>query len=65
MPDPDDQLQLFNSIILWLLDQNVPLRKFVKHDPVNPWFTLDIERAIIERNIAYRFWRRRKTTADR
>jgi Reverse transcriptase (RNA-dependent DNA polymerase) len=65
MPDPDDQLQLFNSIILWLFDQNVPLRKFVKRDPVNPWFTHDIERAIIERNIAYRVWRRRKTTADR
>jgi hypothetical protein len=52
MPDPDDQLLLFNSKILWLLDQNLPLQKFVNRDPVSPWFPLDIERTIIERNIA-------------
>jgi hypothetical protein len=28
-------------------------------------YTIDIERAMIERNIAYRVWRRRKTTLDR
>jgi hypothetical protein len=35
----------------------------VKTD-VNPWYTIDVERAMIERDIAYRVWKRRRT-ADR
>jgi hypothetical protein len=65
MTDPDDQLQHFNQITLWLVDLHAPLRRYVRRDPVNPWFTIDIKRAMIERNIAYRVWRRRKTAADR
>jgi hypothetical protein len=57
MTDPDDQLQHFNQITLWLLDLHVPLRRYVRCDPVNPWFTIDIERAMIEKNISYRVWR--------
>jgi hypothetical protein len=60
---PDEQLQHFNQITVWLL--HVPLRRYVRRDTVNPWFTIDIERARIEKNIAYRVWRRRKTTIDR
>jgi hypothetical protein len=29
------------------------------------WFTIDIERTMIERNIAFKVWRRRKTTLER
>jgi hypothetical protein len=64
LTDPDDQLQNFNQITLWLLDLHAPLRSYVRRDPVNPWF-IDIERAIIERNIAYRVWRGRKPAVDR
>jgi hypothetical protein len=39
--------------------------RYVRRDPVSPWFTIDIERGMIERNIAYRVWRRRKATLDR
>jgi Reverse transcriptase (RNA-dependent DNA polymerase) len=65
MSDPDQQLQHFNKIIIWLLNLHAPLRKYVKKDPVNPWFTFDVEKAVIERNIAYRVWKRRKTISDR
>jgi hypothetical protein len=53
MYDPEEQLQHFNSIVLWLLDLHAPLRRFVKKDVINPWYSFDIERAIVERNIAY------------
>jgi hypothetical protein len=65
MYDPEEQLQHFNSIVLWLLDLHAPLRRFVKKDVTNPWYSFDIERAIVERNIAYRVWKRRRTVADR
>jgi hypothetical protein len=32
---------------------------------VNPWFTFVVEIAMMERNIAYRVWKRRKPAADR
>jgi hypothetical protein len=54
-----------SQITLWLLDLHAPLHRYVRRDPDNPWFSIDIERAMIERNIAYRVLRRRKTTLDR
>jgi hypothetical protein len=43
-----------------------PLWKFIKKDDLNPWYTFDIEKAMVERSIAsYRVWRWRRTTADR
>jgi hypothetical protein len=54
MPDPDQQLQHFNNIVKWLLELHAPLRKFIKKDDLNPWYTFDIEKAMVERNIAYR-----------
>jgi hypothetical protein len=65
MPDPDEQLRHFNAIVLWLLDLHAPLRRYIKKDDVNPWFTFDIERAMVERDIAYRVWRRRRRDQDR
>jgi hypothetical protein len=53
LTDPDDQLKHFNQIKHWLLDLHAPLHKYVRKDPV------------IERNIAYRVWRRRKTKLER
>jgi hypothetical protein len=65
MHDPEEQVRHFDSIVLQLLDLHALLRKYTKVDPVNPWVTIDIERAIIERNIAYHVWKRRRTAADR
>jgi hypothetical protein len=65
LTDPDEQLQHYNQITLWLLDLHASLRRYLKRHPVNSWFTIDIERTMIERNITYRMWSRRKTTLDR
>jgi hypothetical protein len=35
-------------------------RRYIKNDDVNPWFTFDIER-----DIAYRVWKRRWRDQDR
>jgi hypothetical protein len=40
---------LCNSAI-WLLDLHTPLRRYMKNDDVNPWFTFDIQKAIVERD---------------
>jgi hypothetical protein len=65
MPDPDQQLQHFNNIVKWLLELHVPLRKCINKDDLSPWYSFDIEKAMVERNIANRVWRRWRTTADR
>jgi hypothetical protein len=65
MPDSDEQLQHFNAIVLWLLALHAPLSRYIKNDDINPWFTFDIERAIVERDIAYRVWKRRRRDQDK
>jgi hypothetical protein len=52
--DPELQIQHFDSIIRWLLELHAPLREYVKRSEVNPWYNNDVERAILERNIANR-----------
>jgi hypothetical protein len=47
----DIQQQLNNNVLV--------------QDDLNPWYTFDIEKAMMERNIAYRVWRWWRTTADR
>jgi hypothetical protein len=44
----------FNAIIRWLLEIHGPLREYVKRNEVNPWYNCDVERAIVERDIAYK-----------
>jgi hypothetical protein len=65
MADPEDQIQYFKAIIMWLLELHSPLRRYIISTNVNPWFIFDVEKAMVERNIAYRVWKRRKTAADR
>jgi hypothetical protein len=61
----DEQIQYFNSIMLWLLDLHGPLCSYVVKTDVNPWYNIDVERAMIARDIAYQVWKRRRTAADR
>jgi hypothetical protein len=65
MADSEDQIQYFNAIIMWLMKLHAPLCRYIISTDVNPWFTFDVEKAMIEENIANRVWKRRKTTADR
>jgi negative regulator of sigma E activity len=55
----------FNAIVLWLLDLNAPLRRYIKKDDVISWFTFDIQKAIVERDFAYRVWKSRRRDQDR
>jgi hypothetical protein len=64
MPD-DEQLRHFSAIVLWLLDLHAPLRRYIKNDDVNPWFTFGIERAMFERNFAYHVRKSRRRDQDR
>jgi hypothetical protein len=59
-PDPEDQIQYFNAIIMWLLEFHALLRRYIISTDVNAWFIFDVER-----NIAYRVWKRQQTAADR
>jgi hypothetical protein len=63
--DSEQQIQHFNSIIRWLLEIHAPLCEYVKRIIVNPWYNCDVEPVIVERDIAYRFWKHQKTPADR
>jgi hypothetical protein len=65
MADPEDQIQYFNAIIMWLVELHAPHRIYIIGTDVNPWFTFDVEEAMIESNITYRIWKRRKTAADK
>jgi hypothetical protein len=53
--DPELQIQHFNLIIRWLLELHAQLREYVRRSEVNPWYNNDVERAIVERDIAYRY----------
>jgi hypothetical protein len=53
MADPEYQIQYFNAIIIWLLELHALLRRYIIGTDVNPWFTFDVEKTMIERNVAY------------
>lgn len=60
--DPDLLLQFLNEKLLMMHDSYIPLRMI--RPKKNQWFTSDIERAIISRNIAYKNWLRNKTSVN-
>lgn len=57
--DSDTALDFFNSVIIQLFDNLVPLRA-PRHKNNAPWFNNDILNAMIARDVAYREWIRSK-----
>lgn len=57
--DPDIFLDIFNNRLKFLHDELIPLRK--SKPKVNPWFNHEIEKAIIDRNVAYSNWKRSRS----
>jgi hypothetical protein len=55
MADPEDQTQHFNAIIMWLSELHVTLCRYIISTDVNPWFTFDVEKAIIEKILHIEF----------
>jgi hypothetical protein len=54
--DPENQIQYFNAIIMWLFELQAPFHRYIIGTDLTPWFTFDV---------AYRVWKRRKTVADK
>jgi Reverse transcriptase (RNA-dependent DNA polymerase) len=65
MTDPDDQIQYFNSAIVSVFQDNVPLKRCPLKNPDNPWMNFEISRMIAERDIAYNIWDKNRTEENR
>lgn len=61
--DSDILLNILNNHLYIIHEQIFPLR--FKKSQCNSWFNSDIERAIINRDLAYRNWKNCKTSANR
>jgi hypothetical protein len=57
----DDQVGFFSAVVSDLFLKHVPLKRGRRKSSVNPWFNVHIQKAIIDRNIAYRTWRVERT----
>lgn len=62
--DSNIALDYFNSIILTLFNDFVPIRSR-RSSKCNKWFNNEICRAMVERDLAYRIWKRTKNQLDR
>jgi len=54
--DVNEKVEHFNSVIMSLLNHHAPLRPYKKKSSlssIKPWFTDEIKRSIIERDLAY------------
>lgn len=60
LPNPDDQVQFFNMIIIELYNRHVPLKKLKPRTDVPP-YSKQLDRACAERDMAHRHWRRTRT----
>jgi hypothetical protein len=57
----DDQVGYFSAVVSGLFSRHVPLKRGRRAPRVNPWFNVHIQKAIIDRNIAFRTWRIERT----
>lgn len=62
--DPDMLLEFFNNNIKRLYEGSVPLKTFRPKKPYNPWFNAEIQRAIIDRDLMHRMWKRTNQQTD-
>ena len=59
--DTDDKVKIFNDNLQKLFGECVPLKRSIKNSNVPKWFNNAISRAIDDREIARRIFRRNKT----
>jgi len=65
MPDPNDQVEYFNAIIVSLFQAHVPLSQHFPKEKTNPWLSFEIASAMAERDIAYRIWKNDKQNDEK
>ncbi|KAL9698909.1 hypothetical protein quinque_002350 [Culex quinquefasciatus] len=55
--DPNHSLEFFTERLKIVHDTCFPLRTSSRRNAPNRWFTADVQRAILERDLAYKDWR--------
>jgi hypothetical protein len=60
-PSVDFQVSFFSETMRGLFGLYVLLRRETPKSRINPWYNVYIERAIIDRNLAYRMWLSNRT----
>ncbi|KAL1375226.1 hypothetical protein pipiens_017617 [Culex pipiens pipiens] len=55
--DPNQSLEFFTERLKIVHDTCFPLRTSSRRNAPNRWFTADVQRAILERDLAYKDWR--------
>ncbi|KAL9700936.1 hypothetical protein quinque_004377 [Culex quinquefasciatus] len=55
--DPNHSLEFFTERLKVVHDTCFPLRASSRRNAPNRWFTADVQRAILERDLAYKDWR--------
>jgi hypothetical protein len=55
--DPNEKLSILNDFMTGLFDEFVPLKTRPCVDSDTPWFDASVGRAVLEHEIAYRFWK--------
>lgn len=58
LEDPNDLLRFFTTHLKQVHDHCIPLRNSNIRNEHNAWFNADVGRSILERDLAYRDWRR-------
>jgi hypothetical protein len=55
--DPNEKLSILNDFMTGLFDKFIPLKTRRCVDSDIPWFDTSVGRAVLERDVAYRFWK--------
>lgn len=56
--DADQLLNFFNENVKRVHDRCIPLRTSKNRRKCNPWFTVDVRRTLLDRDLAYKDWLR-------
>lgn len=63
--NPDDMIDILNENLLFLFNRHVKLRSIICKQDKPKWFNANIEMAMVDRNIAYRNWKRARSSVLR
>lgn len=63
--DINDKLNFFNGLILQLFDSNIPIKSKVLNKNPTPWFNDSVRRAIVNRDNAFKNFKKCKDSAMR
>ncbi|KAJ6639349.1 putative nuclease HARBI1, partial [Pseudolycoriella hygida] len=62
--DVNSMFEIFNGVLVGLLDEHVPLKQFKNKASINStklWYSSEIDKAVVDRELAKRNWKRDKS----